>query len=70
MTFFQMVPKSFLRVIIHSKKSYYDSLGVFSKSLTGTCPFGGSNVISWDMVGIVLGFYLVLRWNVNFRCTI
>jgi hypothetical protein len=50
MTLFQMVPKSFLSIPIHSTRCKYDSLAFCSKLLTGTCPFGGSNVILWDQV--------------------
>ncbi len=56
--FFKMVPKSFLSVLIHSIRWKYDSLDFFSFFLTGTCPFGGSNVMSWALVGIVVGFLL------------
>jgi hypothetical protein len=56
--FFQMVLKSFLSVLIHSNRCKYDSLEFVSKFLTGTCPLGRSSGI---LVGIVLGFYLVLR---------
>ncbi len=43
---FQMVPKLFLSVPIHSIRCKHDSLDFFSKKKTGTYPFGGSNVIS------------------------
>jgi hypothetical protein len=49
MLFSQMVPKSFLSVLIHSTRCKYDSLDFFlQKSLTGTCPLGGSKSKLWD----------------------
>jgi hypothetical protein len=39
--FFQMIPKSFLSVLIHSTRSKYDSSDFFSKFLTGNGRLAG-----------------------------
>jgi hypothetical protein len=44
MIFFQIVPKSFLSVLIPSTRCKYNSIFFFEKKMTGTCPLGGSNV--------------------------
>jgi hypothetical protein len=59
-------PKSFLSVLIYSTMCKYDSFNL-KKKMTGTCLFGGSKVMSWDLVGIIVIFYWVLRWYANYR---
>jgi hypothetical protein len=57
-----LAQKMILSVLIYSTRCEYDSLDFFLKKLTGTCPLGRSKTKTWDPVGIVLDFYLVLRW--------
>ncbi len=64
MTFFQMVPKSFLSVLIHSTRCNYNSLVFFLKKIDWNLPVGrvkceivGSG---WNSYRFLVGFWLGL----------